>query len=72
MVGTDGRAGVALAQVEVDGGGPGVEAGVGELFAQRHDLVLVEVGDPRRASDLGAGSGARGPARPPGGSAGAT
>jgi hypothetical protein len=39
---------VTLAQVEVDGGRPGVEAGIGQLLAQGHDLVLVDIGDPGR------------------------
>jgi hypothetical protein len=42
-----GHLGVALGEVVVDRLGPGVVAGVDELLAQRHHLVLVEVGDPR-------------------------
>jgi hypothetical protein len=39
----------AAGQVGVDGGGPGVEAGVDQLFAQLDDRVLVTVSDPCRA-----------------------
>ena len=37
-----------VAEVEVDGGRPGIEAGIGQLLSQGHDLVLVEIGDSRR------------------------
>ena len=47
MMGTEGGW-PSLAQVEVDGRRPGVEAGVSQLLAQDHDLVLIEIGDPRR------------------------
>ena len=43
--------------VEVDRLGPGVEAGVGQLLSDAHDLVLVEVGDPRRTRSWAAATG---------------
>jgi hypothetical protein len=54
MVEIDGGA-VTLRQVEVDGGGPGMDSVVSERLVHRDDLVLVDVGDPDR-----------GPVRPPG------
>lgn len=39
---------VALGEVVVDGLGPGVDPEVAELLSKSHDLLLIEVGNPRR------------------------
>ncbi len=52
----------------MDGLGPGIEAAVGELLAEGHDLLLVEIGDRGWARNAVASSGARARLRRPGGS----